>query len=310
MIKVSIAIPTKNAGNIFFKTLEGLRTQDYGVEPELIVIDSGSTDGTVELAHQYKARVISISPEEFDHGLTRNRAIEGASGEIVILMSQDAVPGDSRLISSFVSAFNDKKVAGAYARQVPREDADVITKRSLNSWLTARDKEETRWIKDWQVYKDLSPMERYFFCNFDNVCSAIRKSVWETIPFAPNKFGEDIDWAQRVLEAGWKIMYQPAAQVVHSHYRSFKYEYERNILCHGKLYQQFGIAAIPSRRQVLISTLDSCKLDWKYVLKNEKRVGVLISLLFRIPFLSFASAYGQYMGLKLERAKAQALPER
>ena len=202
MTKVSVVIPTKNAGVLFQKTLEGIKSQKYAGNIELIVIDSGSTDQTVTIASQYAATVLSISPIEYDHGLTRNRAIEKASGEIIVLMSQDAVPGDQYLIHNFAIAFSDSKVAGAYARQIPWEDADVITKRNLNNWLTGRHTDELRWIKDWTVYKNLSPMEHYYFCNFDNVCSAIRRTVWQTFPFSPNDFGEDIDWAQRVLEGG------------------------------------------------------------------------------------------------------------
>jgi len=306
MKKVSIAMPTKNAGAIFRKTLEGLKRQEYGIEPELIVIDSGSTDGTLELAQRYGARIISIAPKEFDHGLTRNRAIENASGEIVILMSQDAVPGDPHLISSFVAAFDDEKVAGAYARQLPREDADVLTVRNLNNWLTGRIHQETRWIEDWQAYKDMSPMERYYFCNFDNVCSAIRRSVWQSLPFSANDFGEDIDWAQRVLEAGLKISYCPDAYVIHSHERSFKYEYERNILCHKKLYRQFGIAAVPSWKQIVISTLVSTMLDWKYVIRNEGRMIELMNMIIRVPFINFASVYGQYKGLQAGLAREES----
>lgn len=299
MRKVSIVIPTKNAGALFQKMLDGLKGQKHEDAAELVVIDSGSTDHTVALAHQYGAKVISISPQEFNHGLTRNRAIENTTGEIIVLMSQDAVPGDRYLIHNFVTTFADEKVAGVYARQAPREDADIITKRNLNNWLTGRDKEEIRWIKDRQVYKNLSPMEHYFFCNFDNVCSAVRRSVWQIIPFRANEFGEDIDWSQRALEAGWKIVYKPEAYVIHSHNRSVKYEYERNRLCHKKLYQQFSIIAVPSVRQIIISALISTWLDWKYLIQNKKNIIVLIKDLIATPFINFASSYGQYIGLKL-----------
>lgn len=302
MTKVSIVIPTKNAGALFQKTLDGIKGQKYEGNIELIVIDSGSTDHTVAIASQHRATIILIPPGEYDHGLTRNRAIERASGEIIVLMSQDAVPGDQYLIRNFVTAFDDEKVAGAYARQIPWEDADVITKRNLNNWLTGRDTEELRWIRDWQAYKNLSPMEHYYFCNFDNVCSAIRRSVWQAFPFKANEFGEDIDWAQRALEAGWKIAYWPSSYVIHSHRRSLKYEYDRNRLCHRKLYQQFGIAAVPSWKHVIILTLISIGLDWKYVIRNENQIGLLIKMLIGIPSISFANVYGQYVGAKLGRA--------
>jgi rhamnosyltransferase len=299
MKKVSVVIPTKNAGDIFENTLKGLKEQIYEIEPEIVVIDSGSTDMTLNLSRQYGAKIISIPPQEFNHGLTRNCAIKETSGEIIILLSQDAVPGDPYLIRNFVHAFNDELVAGAYARQVPRKNADSITKRNLNNWLTGRTEVEVRWIEDWEIYNEQSPMERYFFCNFDNVCSAIRRCVWEEIPFRFNYFGEDIEWAQQVLEAGWKITYCPDSFVIHSHNRSLKYEFTRNQLCHQKLYHQFGIAAIPSWKHLIISIWASSKSDWRYLLKNERRMFPLIKEILATPFMNFASLYGQYMGLRL-----------
>jgi rhamnosyltransferase len=301
MFKISIVIPTKNAGSSFQRTLELLQGQIYEGEIELIVIDSGSSDLTLEIASQFKATVISVPPEEFDHGLTRNRAIERSSGEIIVLMSQDVVPGDQYLISNFVDAFADTEVAGAYARQMPLDNADIITRRNLNNWFTGRDTQELRWIKDWDAYNNLSPIEHYYFCNFDNVCSAIRRTAWQAIPFTETQFGEDIDWAKRVLEAGWKIAYWPASYVFHSHKRSFKYEYDRNHLCHRMLNRKFGLSTIPSWRHLITSTLLSIRTDWMYVIRNENRIGNLIKMLVSIPVINFASIYGQYSGAKSAR---------
>jgi glycosyltransferase involved in cell wall biosynthesis/GT2 family glycosyltransferase/chemotaxis protein histidine kinase CheA len=307
-IKVSVVIPTKNAGPLFRETLDKLIVQEYDGTIELIVIDSGSTDDTVALAGQYGALVTNITPEEFDHGLTRNRGIEIASGDIIVLMSQDAIPGNHHLIHNLVTAFDDPKVAGTFARQEPREDEDVLTKRNLKNWITGQKKEDIRCITDTIAYQSLSPMERFYFCSFDNVCSAIRKNVWSAIPFKANEFGEDIEWAQDALEAGWKIAYWPTAYVIHSHQRSCKYEYERTRLCHKKLYRQFGIHTVPSRKHVILSTFNSIKQDWGYALQNEKRPGALIKLLAEIPALSFAGVYGQYSGARsgIERTRNTA----
>lgn len=306
MFKVSVVIPTKNAGKLFKKVLTGFKTQDYEGDIELIVIDSGSKDFTRNLAESYGTVVIQILPEEFDHGLTRNRAIESATGDVIVLISQDAIPGNEFLIKNLVSALmDDKKIAGVYARQIPHEDADPITKRNLNNWLTGRETRELRWIEDRIAYNKQSPMERYLFCNFDNVCSAIRKDVWKKIPFRYNDFGEDITWAQEVLEGGWKIVYCPEAYVIHSHSRSFKYEYDRNRLCHRKLYQQFGVEMIPTWKHLILSIWRSTLLDWNYLLKREHRMLPLIRLLINTPMLNIASLYGQFVGARSGRIQKQ-----
>jgi rhamnosyltransferase len=298
MIKVSIVIPTKNAGSLFVNTLEGIKNQEYEDHIELVCIDSGSSDETISLAEQYGAIVKTIPPEEFNHGLTRNMGIEISSGEIIIIMSQDAVPGDRYLIKNFVDAFEDPQVAGAYARQVPRTDADLLTKRNLNHWLTGRETEEVRWIKNWKTYKQLTPMQRHRFYNFDDVCSALRKSVWKAIPFRANDFGEDIDWSQQVLEAGWKIAYWPKSFVVHSHDRSFMYDYKRNFQTSKKVFEQYGLCLVPSWKHIIPLVLNTIIKDWKYILQNEKNFRTLLKMVVTIPLLSFATIYGQYKGFK------------
>ncbi len=261
------------------------------------------------MALEYGAIVKSIPPQEFDHGLTRNLGIEMASGELIVLMSQDAIPGDAYLVRNLVTAFDDPQVAGAYARQVPREDADLLTKRNLDNWLTGRNIEEVRWIKNWRTYENLSPLSHFYFCNFDDVCSAIRKSVWLSIPFNANEFGEDVEWAQQVLEVGWKIAYRPDGYVIHSHKRSFKHEFDRTHLCHKKLYTQFGIHLIPNWKRLLFSTISSTKQDWAYAVQNTKLSVALLNLIIRIPLLCFASVYGQYSGAKAGKELAAQLQE-
>lgn len=298
MKTVSVVIPTKNAGELFKQTLNGIKQQNYAGKVEIVVIDSNSTDSTIALARDYGATVISIPPSEFDHGLTRNMGIRNSSGEIIVLLSQDAVPGDPTLIYNLVSAFDDERVAGAYGRQLPRAEADLITKRNLKNWFTGRDQKEVRWIDDWSKYNAQSPGERYFFCNFDNVCSAVRRSVWQDLPFHASVFGEDIEWAQRVLESGWKIVYAPTAHVIHSHTRSIQYEFVRNRLCHRTLYRQFGIAAVPSLKLVALAAVVFTWSDWKYVMQQDLRLWSLIKTVLSIPFLNLAITYGQYKGLR------------
>ena len=166
-------------------------------------------------------------------------------------MTQDAVPADNHLIKCLVKPFSDTLIAGTYARQIPRKDADILTKRNLNRWLTGGSEPCVNWIHDRKVYDKMNPFEKYMFCNFDNVCSAIRKSVWRKIPFQKTFFGEDIAWGKSVLEAGWKIAYEPSAKVIHSHNRSFSYEYKRTYMCHQKLFKLFGLRTVPNRRALM-----------------------------------------------------------
>ncbi len=300
--KVSIVIPTKNGGLLFQKVLLGIKEQKFSGSIEVVVIDSGSDDGTFNFAKNHGATVVSVPPDTFNHGKTRNRGIEISSGDIVVLMTQDAVPANEYLIHNLVSAFEDHDVAGSYARQLPRKDADIFTKRTLNNWLTGREESEVRQIVNFAEYRSMKPIDQYLFCNFDNVCSAIRRSVWEQIPLFANDFGEDIDWSKRALEAGWKIAYQSKASVIHSHDRSILYEYKRTYMCHRKLYELFKIQTIPSKKYVFLSILNSIKKDWLFAIRCNETLLKKFFLLGKCVPLCVASSLGQYCGAKDEKS--------
>ncbi len=302
---VSILIPTKNAGDLFDDVLAGLKNQDFPGEKELVVIDSGSTDGTLAAARRAGARILSVAPRDFNHGRTRDDGIRSCQGEIVVLLTQDAVPGDCHLVAQLAAAFRDPKVAGAYARQVPRPEADTITRRNLECWLTGSTQPRVRYISDWYAYLSFSPMEHYVFCNFDNVCSAVRKSVWKLVPFGEHDFGEDIEWAKNVLEDGWKIVYQPSAFVVHSHERSLAYEYRRTFVCHRKLYDLFGIWARPTLWNLWVCVFRLSLQDLWYVCRHQAGIRRRLAIMARVPLLSFATLYGQYRGARDARLHLQ-----
>jgi len=304
--KISVVIPTKDGGNLFGEVIERIRQQNYDGKIEIIVIDSGSSDNTLEFARKFCDRVEQIPHEKFNHGLTRNYGVEISSGEIIILMTQDAFPSNDKLIHHLVSFFTDPDIAGVYAKQMPRPEADVLTKRNLDNWLTGRDEFEVRQLKDDVLYESLSPFGKYKLCNFDNVCSAIRRSVWKDIPFIENSFGEDIEWCLRVLKSGWKIAYQPEACVIHSHDRSVYYEYKRTYMCHQKLYQLFQLQCIPSFKFIFRSIVYATLTDWHYIFFHEPRLAEKIKLILRIPALNVASALGQYRGAmdeKMQKSK-------
>lgn len=298
----SIIIPTKNGGDLFRRAIEGLKDQKLWSQTELIIIDSGSTDDTVGVARAAGAKVFEISPKEFSHGATRDLGVSYATCEHVFLLVQDAIPYDEELIGAMLRSFEDPEVAGVYARQLPQQDADLLTKRNLNNWLTGRTRGEARKIESLEWYEALPPLEKYFFCNFDNVCSAIRKSVWEEHRFGNINFGEDIDWAERVLKTGKKIVYEPTAVVVHSHDRPLSYEYKRTYVCHRKLFRQFRLHLVPSLQGALRSWLFSTCQDVKYVSSQNASVTIKLALWVKIPVLNFLSVIAQYRAARDEAA--------
>ena len=167
---------------------------------------------------QYPIRLYQIKPYEFNHGLTRNFGVSMAKGKYVVLMTQDAVPYDNHWLAKMVKTIDsDENIAGVYSKQMPYKDADALMHVIASKSFTSEDKRRESNIRDMEEYHKLIPEEKHRFCNFDNVSSCIRKLIWEKYPFSKTGFGEDIEWAKRVLAAGYKIIYEPDSIVYHSH---------------------------------------------------------------------------------------------
>src|SRR5579885_1045860 len=224
---VSIVIPTKDGGPDFRRTLEAIRRQP--MDPEIIVVDSGSGDGTAEMARSFGARVEYIHPQNFNHGETRNEGIRLASGRFCVMLVQDAVPTGETWLEDLLAPFADDRVVGVTARQQPRPDSDPVgcwQVRYHNQFLG--DALAVRECSDWKSFQELTFEQRLRLASFDNVCSALRRDYWQDQPFQPLSFAEDLDWGKRAIASGRRLVYNPAVTVIHSHTRSANYHMRRS----------------------------------------------------------------------------------
>ncbi len=240
--KVSIVIPTYNAGDEFAEVLEMIERQRSSYPWELICIDSGSADRTIEVARDFGARLFQIRKEDFNHGLTRNLGVSKAEGEYIVLMTQDALPQDENWLVSLVRCLvEDERVAGAYSRQIPRDNCNPFIKERLRDWFAGGELRRVQGIENPEELNGLSPRERFKLFAFDNVSSCIRRAIWERYPFEKRDFGEDLAWAKKVVEEGYRIVFEPESVVVHSHNNSLWYEFKRVYLDHQGLNQLIGM---------------------------------------------------------------------
>ena len=226
---ISIIIPTKNAGPEFRETMAAVRKQTR--ESEVVVVDSGSTDGTLDIAREFGARTISIPPESFNHGETRNLGVRRSTGRFCVMLVQDATPVGENWLAELISPFSDARVAGVTGAQVPRPDSDPIGRWQVeyrNRFLGVEMRIQE--LENWDHFTSLSFQERLRLVSFDNVSSALRREFWEQNPFQPLPFAEDLDWGVRVIEAGWRIVYNPSTRVIHSHSRPAAYRMRRSYL--------------------------------------------------------------------------------
>tara|TARA_B100001057_G_C22852555_1_gene951495 strand:+ start:2 stop:2428 length:2427 start_codon:yes stop_codon:yes gene_type:complete len=220
-IKASVIIPTWNAGELLSKVIQRLKTQETPWQYEILVVDSGSTDGTVEYLKQYPdIKLHTISNTDFQHGRTRNLAISLTKGEFIAVLTQDALPVDNNWLHNIVSALeNHPEAGGAFGKHHAWPEADPFTKRDMDNhfkqfenhpYCVSKKTDELKWNS-----RDIRWQQFLHFYSDNNSC--MRRSVWEEIPYPEVKFGEDQLWAWKIIKAGYSKVYVPTAAVYHSH---------------------------------------------------------------------------------------------
>lgn len=212
MVEASILLLTKNGGPDFERLLPAIFAQKEVAPFEVVAIDSGSTDGTLDILRRYLTRIEQIPEATFHHARTRNFAASLARGDILIFLSQDAIPASDLWLGTMLSNFRDPQVAAVYGRQLPKQGSSLERQDALDAVYG-----EARVVKDPAHRNGLG----YRFYHFSDVNAAIRRSVWEATHFPEDlKVFEDLGIAKRILDAGWKIVYEPEACVFHSHHHT------------------------------------------------------------------------------------------
>lgn len=216
---ISVLIPVKDGGIDLVRCLEGIAAQDVDDSVEIVVVDSGSTDGSPDRARAFGAVVHEIPAAAFAHGATRNLAARLSSGETLVFTSQDAVAADPHWLRLLTAALDRPEVAGAYGRQLPHEGARPPDTFFLDFMYGPEPRTQTISNLDELTY------ERTLF---SNVNSAIPRRIWEATPFADDAvMSEDQEWSRRILLAGHTIVYEPRAAVRHSHDYSLREAFTR-----------------------------------------------------------------------------------
>jgi rhamnosyltransferase len=244
-----------------------------------------------------RVRVITIPNSEFNHGLTRNRAVQEARGEIVVLTVQDATPASRDWLATMVAAFDDPDVAGVYCHQVPRPDCSPFLRERLKSWVRGEGQPAVRQVADPAAFWALHPTDRWRTAAFDNVASGVRRSFALQHPFQRRQFGEDVTWAKGAILAGKKVVMEPRVAVIHSHQNSIWYEFKRAYLDHQTINDLFGTRLAPRLRNVFEYTAGATRHLWRVVrddasLSFEQKLAWWAKV---IPF-AFTQNLGQYLG--------------
>ncbi|MCW2991206.1 MAG: hypothetical protein JWM73_1800 [Solirubrobacterales bacterium] len=190
---LSVVIPVKDGSRYLAEVLAAVGEE--APEAELLVVDSGSRDGSVEIARRAGARVHEIAPEEFGHGRTRNLATELTGGDVIAFLTQDATPAPGWR-AALLAPFADPAVGVVLGPQRPRPGTPPMVARELE-WFFAH----------------LEAGDPYV----SNVNAAYRRACWEQIRFRDVSYAEDQAFGRDLLESDWRKVLAPQAVVLHSH---------------------------------------------------------------------------------------------
>lgn len=305
-MKSSVIIPTKNAGVQFQKVLAAVLSQSTSFDYEVLVIDSGSSDGTLEYVEGLRdprVRLHCIEPAAFGHGRTRNLGVSLTSGQYAVLITHDAVPVDEHWLANMVAAADsDPQIAGVFGRHIAYPDADPFTSRELemhfagfDAWKIVSLDNPVRYASD-QGYRQVL----HFFSDNN---ALIRRSVWDVLPYPDVDFAEDQIWAQKIIEAGYKKAYARDAVVMHSHVYSLFERLQRSFDEAYAFRRLFGYVLCPGLGSLVRSWFALTSRDMAFARLNGLWRTHTISVM-RAPFDNFMRVAGHYLG-----ARGDHLPE-
>ncbi len=288
---VTIVVPTRNGGPLFRRVIARIAALDPPAA-RVIVIDSGSSDGTADHAREAGADVLPIDPATFDHGATRMIGVERAGTPLVAFLSQDALP-DADYLGPLVAAFDDPRVAGATARILPQEDASPLARRSVLASPMAGSEPRTIEV-DPARFAALDGRARRAFTQFDNVASMARRDLLLRHPFPRTMMGEDAAFAAAALAAGHRLRFEPGSVVRHSHEYGPISAFRRYRDDARFLRRSFGEVVRPTPWDVVRGFAYEVREDARAV--RGTKLAAALKALAKSPFVRAGQIAGQWWG--------------
>jgi rhamnosyltransferase len=252
---VSIIIRSLNEGWALRETLPALRAQQFR-NWELLAIDSGSTDGSVELLRQANPRLLlQIKPEEYNPSRVMNRGMELARAEFGIFLNADATPQGTDWLRPLVLALQDPQTAAVFGRQIPRPACQAVYAHDYERCFGPR-----RESAGWEHF-------------FSMVSSGLRKDIWARRGFLETlQYSEDDEYTRWCRAQGYRVVYCPESVVMHSHNYTPPQAYRRSF---G---EAKALAAVWTGRPqdlnwprtVLLGWLNDCRRDFLFCARHRR----------------------------------------
>jgi glycosyltransferase involved in cell wall biosynthesis len=273
MPRISIIIRCFNEEEHIGRLLSGIMQQTIQ-DVEIILVDSGSTDATISIASRYPVKILSIQPEEFSFGRSLNLGCQEAQGEFIVIPSGHVYPVYKDWLEKLIAPFSDPEVALTYGKQRGNE----ITKYSEHQIFA-------KWFPETSDFEQTHP-----FCN--NANAAIRRSLWQQFQYDETLTGlEDIDWAKKAIQLGYKIAYVAEAEIIHVHYeppRKIYNRYRREAIALKNIFPQESLNFLDFIRLLLANTINDYYHAW--------RDRAFWKNLMDIPIFRLMQFWGSYQG--------------
>jgi len=275
--KVSVVIRALNEGDHLGRLLDGLDAQTRPPD-EVVVVDSGSTDETVEIARARGCKVVQIEKADFSFGRSLNKGCHAASGDILLVMSAHVYPIFDTYVEHMIAPFENGAASITYGRQLGDHRTKFSERRIMLQWFP----EESIWDQG------------HPFSN--NANAAVRRDVWERFRYDESLTGlEDLEFAKRVIAAGMQISYVAEAPVVHVHEESWstiRNRYRREAIAYRRIMERPPM----SRSSAVGLALLSVGSDYVHAVRSGKFFANILS----IPRFRIAQFYGAWEGFRTE----------
>ncbi|MFD0859904.1 glycosyltransferase [Roseovarius aquimarinus] len=289
LVRASVVIRTLNEAehlDDLMRMIARQVTPDFDVET--VLVDSGSKDGTVEIARRHGARITTISKSEFSFGRSLNRGCGFAAGDLLVFVSGHCVPADEHWLARLCRPLLDGRAHYTYGRQIGDDRSNYSERRIFAKY-----------------YPETSQLPQAdFFCN--NANSALLRAVWEAYPFDETLTGlEDMDLAKRLTATGMRIGYVAEAAVFHHHqetWREVKRRFEREALALRSIMPEVHLSWLDVLRFVAVSAVG----DWRSARRNGTTSTPLTGMI-RYRWSQFS---GSYKGNHEHRILSQSAKER
>jgi glycosyltransferase involved in cell wall biosynthesis len=288
-MKASIIIRTYNESKHIGELLSAIVDQDCNPDDrEIIVVDSGSTDGTLRIARSFPVKITHIQKDEFSFGRSLNRGCAASSGQVLVFVSGHCIPASKYWLQELISPLGKEGVVYTYGGQLGNGDS---------------------CFSECQIFAKYFPStsripQEGFYCN--NANSALLRTVWASNPFDEELPGlEDMHLAKKLVQQGHKIGYVAPAAVFHLHsetWSQIKRRFEREAIALQNIMPEVHVSFFDFVRYWFSST----SLDLRTAAGNRRMLrSVKEIILYR--FMQYSGAYrGNHLHRKLSKRRKEA----